>query len=219
VGVPQDKISLLFEKFSQADASTTREFGGTGLGLAICRELASLMGGVIGCESSEGKGAAFTVVLPLHRLRDPEAAPVQAAAEPSAEAFGTLRVLAAEDNQTNQRVLKAMLEPAGVELHMVGNGAEAVEAWQSGAFDLVLMDIQMPVMDGVTAMRMIREHEAISGRRRTPIVALTANAMKHQVAEYLAAGADGHVAKPIEAEALYAALDEAVATAAANMAA
>jgi CheY-like chemotaxis protein len=119
-------------------------------------------------------------------------------------------VLAAEDNTVNQLVLKTLLHQVGVEPLMVENGQAAVDAWDDGDWDLILLDMQMPVMDGLTAAREIRRREAASGRARTPIVALTANAMQHQVGECLRAGMDGHVAKPINAHELYAALDAAV---------
>jgi CheY-like chemotaxis protein len=121
-----------------------------------------------------------------------------------------VRILAAEDNLTNQRVLRAVLDTFGVDLTVVENGREAVEAWRAGAFDLVLMDIQMPEMDGVAATRAIRAAERGEGRARTPILALSANAMTHQVAEYLKAGMDAHIAKPIEIPKLQAALEAAL---------
>jgi CheY-like chemotaxis protein len=118
-----------------------------------------------------------------------------------------LRVLAAEDNPVNQLVLKAMLAPIGIEPVLVENGALALEAWAEGDFDVILMDIQMPQMDGLEAARAIRDQEAKTGRRRTPIIALTANAMSHQVAEYFACGMDAHIPKPIDRHALCATLD------------
>ena len=117
-----------------------------------------------------------------------------------------MRVLAAEDNPTNQLVLRTIMQTFGVDLTLVGDGLQAVDAWKKGDFDLILMDIQMPVMDGVAATRLIREHETQGTRPRIPIVALSANAMTHQVAEYLGAGMDLHVAKPIELSKLHAAL-------------
>jgi signal transduction histidine kinase len=209
IGIPQGKISTLFEKFTQADSSTTRQYGGTGLGLAICRELAQLMGGQISVMSEEGKGSTFIVELPFRRAAgagetdiQPEAAEVEAR---------SVRVLAAEDNLVNQKVLKAIVEPMDVELSMVGDGRAAVEAWRSGDFDVILMDIQMPLMDGIAAARAIRAAEVAERRRRTPILALTANALVHQVEEYLAAGMDGHVAKPIEITKLYDAMSRVLA--------
>ena len=203
VGIAPEKLPSLFEKFTQADNSATRRFGGTGLGLAICRELTQMMGGTINVESTEGKGSAFTVELPLNRGRP---ASMQVVEAPQGSNDGALRLLAAEDNPTNQQVLAAVMGSLGIEIHIVADGKEAVDAWRVGTYDLILMDIQMPVMDGITAAAEIRKAEMAIGRRRTPIVALTANALTHQVEEYLAAGMDAHVAKPIEIAKLYDAI-------------
>jgi len=213
VGIPADKLDLLFAKFSQVDASTTRRHGGTGLGLAISQELAELMGGRITAQSVVGEGSRFTLTLPLTRL--PSGAPIEAVRhmrEPAAPAHSDLRVLAAEDNPINQLVLKTLLMQIGIEPTMVENGQEAVLAWAAGDWDLILMDVRMPVMDGVAASCEIRRLEAADRRGRTPIIALTANAMAHQIAEYVAAGMDDHVAKPIDAPALFAALERALET-------
>jgi signal transduction histidine kinase/AmiR/NasT family two-component response regulator len=212
VGISPEKLPTLFEKFTQADNSATRRFGGTGLGLAICRELTQMMGGSIDVESLEGSGSTFTVQLPLTRGRP---ASMQVAEPAQTSGDGDLRLLAAEDNPTNQQVLGAVLGSLGIEVHIVPDGKEAVEAWRTGSYDLILMDIQMPVMDGITAAKTIRDAEKSSNRRRTPIVALTANALTHQVEEYLAVGMDAHVAKPIEIAKLYDAIS-AVLTAAAT---
>ncbi|HEY9219212.1 MAG TPA: ATP-binding protein, partial [Phenylobacterium sp.] len=207
IGMAPETLAGLFDKFVQADASTTRRFGGTGLGLSICRELAALMGGEVTAKSRLGAGSTFTVELPLPRVGEALAV-VDAAehAEPDA-AVSELRVLAAEDNSVNQLVLKTLLHQVGVDPVIVGDGQACLDAWEAGEWDVVLMDVQMPVMDGPTAARAIREREAACGRRRTPIVALTANAMSHQIAEYLASGMDSHVSKPIEAGKLFAALE------------
>jgi signal transduction histidine kinase/CheY-like chemotaxis protein len=209
IGIPREKILTLFEKFIQADSSTTRQYGGTGLGLAICRELAQLMGGQISVISEEDKGSTFIVELPFPRGSGEVAAPAPAPINDVEQR--SVRVLAAEDNLVNQKVLKAIVEPMDVELSIVGDGRSAVEAWRDGHFDVILMDIQMPVMDGITAARAIRAAEASERRPRTPILALTANALVHQVEEYLAAGMDGHVAKPIEISKLYEAMSRALA--------
>jgi signal transduction histidine kinase/FixJ family two-component response regulator len=211
VGIAPEKLPALFEKFTQADNSATRRFGGTGLGLAICRELTQMMGGSINVESLEGRGSVFTVELPLARG--------QASTDAIAEVIiasrdGNLRLLAAEDNPTNQHVLAAVMDSLGIDIDIVGDGRLAVDAWKIGGYDLILMDIQMPVMDGIDAAREIRELEAAEGRRRTPIVALTANALTYQVDEYLAAGMDDHVAKPIEIAKLYEAISGALTAAA-----
>ncbi|HUO12148.1 MAG TPA: ATP-binding protein [Caulobacteraceae bacterium] len=208
IGIPQDKIPHLFEKFTQADSSTTRQYGGTGLGLAICRELAQLMGGQISVRSELDKGSTFVVELPFQRAA---AADAEASDDAGVDVSQrSVRVLAAEDNIVNQKVLKAIVEPMGVDLSIVGDGRAAIEAWRDGAFDVILMDIQMPVMDGIAAARAIRTAEAAAGLPRTPILALTANALVHQVEEYLAAGMDGHIAKPIEIAKLYDALGRAL---------
>jgi signal transduction histidine kinase/ActR/RegA family two-component response regulator len=202
VGVPEDRLSEIFERFAQVDGSSTRRFGGTGLGLAICRELVALMGGSLAVESRLGQGSTFAFELPL-----PLAAAVrEAAAVPMAEA-PTLRILAADDNETNRMILAAMLEPTGAALTFAADGREALAGFAKASFDVVLMDIQMPEMNGVEATRAIRASEQ---GVRTPIVAVTANVMPHQVEEYLAAGMDGVVAKPISAAALFSAIEAAL---------
>jgi signal transduction histidine kinase/CheY-like chemotaxis protein len=214
IGIPPDKLPVLFQKFSQVDSSTTRRFGGTGLGLAICRELAQLMGGRVWAESAEGKGSTFHVSLPMKRIS--QGAQSAAGAGGAAEGdISSLRILAAEDNPTNQLVLKTVLATFGLKVDVVADGRQAVEAWSRGGYDLILMDIQMPVMDGVSATRAIRAAEAQDGLRRTPIVALSANAMLHQVKEYLAAGMDLHVAKPIQLGKLQEALEAVLSSQAA----
>jgi len=210
-GVAPERLPKLFDKFVQADVSMTRRYGGAGLGLAICRELAMRMGGYVHAESVPGQGSTFFATLPLPRVGVSRVGQTPSAvAEPEQAERLDIRVLAAEDNPMNQLVLKTLLHQAGVDPVVVENGAEAVEAWRNAAWDLILMDVQMPVMDGPSATRLIRAEEAATGRRRTPIIALTANAMAHQIAEYRAAGMTDHVAKPIEAQRLYGAISEAL---------
>ena len=213
IGIAAETVPLLFQKFIQADASTTRRFGGTGLGLAICHDLAELMGGRIWCESVEGQGSTFHLVLPLRRVGSASAPAQKPAPAPATGDERGLRVLAAEDNATNQLVLRTIMGIFGVELTVVDNGRRAVEAWAGGGYDLILMDIQMPEMDGIAATRLIRAREAETGAAPIPIIALSANAMTHQVNEYLALGFDLHVPKPIELPRLQAALDQAMARA------
>lgn len=209
IGISAAKIGELFQKFTQADPSITRKFGGTGLGLAISQELARLMGGEITLESEEGAGSIFTARLPLVPLAD------QAFAAPRAEqaedialrAADNLRILIAEDNPVNRIVIQAILEQAGVTPVVVNDGREAVEAWRTGTWDLILMDVQMPVMDGITATRLIRQEEDGRSGAPTPILALTANVMTHQQDAYREAGMDGAVAKPIDPAKLFAAMD------------
>jgi len=213
IGISPEGLAKLFGKFHQVDASTTREFGGSGLGLSICRQLAEKMGGRIDVESEAGRGSRFIVTLPLVRVAAERPAIVAPRIERAAESPSiNLRVLAAEDNRVNQLVLKTLLHQIGVDPVVVDDGQAAIEAWESQAWDVILMDIQMPRVDGPTAVRAIRERERASGRARTPILALTANAMPDQVAAYLAVGMDGHIAKPIETLRLFEALQAVVDT-------
>lgn len=209
VGIAPEALERLFDKFVQADASTTRRFGGTGLGLSICRELAHMMGGSISAASEVGKGSVFTAQLPLPAVA---AIASMASTAPAAPAnnVSSLKLLAAEDNSVNQLVLRTLLGQIGLEPTIVGDGRQALEAWRREPWDLILMDVQMPEMDGFAATAAIRAEEATSGRRRTPIVALTADALAHQTAACRAQGMDGHVAKPIEARRLFEALSLAL---------
>jgi len=210
IGIAPAVLPRLFEKFVQADNTMTRRFGGTGLGLTICRSIAELMGGAITVESTLGVGTTFRVALPLPWLGPSLSAPPPASgdARPAdARGLDGLRVLASEDNATNRLVLKTVLDALGLRPTIVDNGRLAVDAWLREPFDLVLMDIQMPVMDGVAATREIRRLEGAAGKLRTPIIALSANAMKRQVIEYLAAGMDAHLAKPIQIDRLHAMLE------------
>ena len=204
IGIAPQDMRRLFEKFEQADASTTRQYGGSGLGLSICSELAEMMGGWIEARSRPGKGTTFTVDLRLSRVATRRVAPEPTPAQVAET--GPLRILAAEDNEINRLVLKTLLGQIGIEPTLVGDGAAALEAWEHGAWDVILMDVQMPRMDGPSATRAIRRREAELGRTRTPIVALTANAMAHHMEEYRAAGMDGFIAKPIEVGQLFAEL-------------
>jgi PAS domain S-box-containing protein len=214
VGFDAAHAARLFNRFSQADATISRRFGGTGLGLAICRSLAHMMGGEISATSQPGVGSRFVVSLPLQRAetlaaydaRDARAAP--ATARPQS---GPLRVLLAEDHPTNQRVVQLILASQGAELAIVEDGAQALQAFAAGGFDLVLMDMQMPHMDGLAATRAIRALEAERGLTPTPVIMLSANAMAEHQEEARAAGADLHVAKPITAASLLAGIDAALA--------
>jgi len=213
VGVPPDRVHTLFENFVQADSSTTRRFGGIGLGLAICRELSEAMGGDVGVEVLPGGGSRFTARLPLRRSAEaPASAPPGPRDAPTVPrgAGSQLRILIAEDNPVNQLVVKTLLAQIGLEPVLVGDGAAAVAAWQAQDWDLILMDVQMPILDGPGATGQIRALEARSDRRRTPIVALTANVMTHQLRDYRAAGMDDIVAKPIDIARLFEAIERAV---------
>ncbi|MGQ3016599.1 ATP-binding protein [Phenylobacterium sp.] len=208
-GMTEVELGRLFVRFAQLDSSTTRRHGGTGLGLAISHELCGLMGGVLEATSAPGQGSVFTLTLPLARLADAPASASQGLGLAAGSLAG-LRVLAAEDNQVNQVVLKALLAPLGIEPVIVSDGAEALAAWEGADWDLVLMDVRMPVMDGLTATAAIRAREMSQGRRRTPIIGLSADAMDHQVDALLAAGMDSHVSKPIEVSRLYGVLEAAL---------
>ena len=208
VGFDPAEKARMFRRFEQADGSITRRFGGSGLGLAICRQLAELMGGALDCVSAPGRGSTFWVDLPLQRAEAPEPAPEETAEAEALE--GSLRVLVADDHPTNRKVVELILNGAGAEAVCVEDGAQAVEAFTTGAYDLVLMDMQMPVMDGLSAVRGIRRWEAEHDRPHGPILMLTANTLPEHVAASQAAGADGHVSKPVTAGRLLAAVEAAL---------
>jgi PAS domain S-box-containing protein len=221
VGFDPAAGAALFERFSQADSTITRRFGGSGLGLAIIKALVEMMGGEIEATAKPGEGARFALVAPLPRslaLADYDRGEAEApspardrAAPIGAMPDRPLRVLLAEDNLINQKVVELILAPYGVDLTVVDNGAKAVEAVQAGAFDLVLMDMQMPLMDGLAATRLLRAFErAHPERPRTAVAMLSANAMTHHRDAAATAGADVHIAKPVTARALIAGVEQAL---------
>ncbi|MGY3437549.1 MULTISPECIES: ATP-binding protein [unclassified Marinovum] len=202
-GIPEDKRARLFKPFSQADATVTRRYGGTGLGLWIARRICALMDGDLTYVMAPRGGAIFTATFGVTATsaagvseRD---APLDAEAVLRARSW---QILAAEDNKTNRLVLHHLLKRYPIVLTMVENGAEAVTAYRSGAYDLVLMDVNMPVMGGLEATSVIRAYEQAEGMPHCPVIALTANAMTHQVEEYLRRGIDAHVAKPVKRDVL-----------------
>lgn len=201
IGIPAEKLAQVFDRFSQADASTTRVYGGTGLGLAISRRLIGCMGGELGVDSEPGKGSTFWFEVDLAASAG---AAVETAAGEASDAL-TGRILVADDAPANRELVTAILGGLGLTVDAVCDGAEAVQAMQTGAYDLVLMDVHMPVMDGLTATREIRRMQAGAGDR-TPILALTANVQSDQVERCREAGMDDHLAKPIQIPALIAAL-------------
>lgn len=211
VGIPLERQSQIFEKFVQADSSSTRRVGGTGLGLAICREVVSLMGGTIAFDSAPGVGARFTFQIPLAECAPPLEVASDAGVTLDAEA--ELRVLVVDDNATNRTVLITLLEHLGVTAEAVRNGHEAVEAWGVGRWDVILMDIHMPEMDGLDASRLIRAREAEIGRSRTPIIAVTASILAHETEAYFTAGMDDVIAKPIEVQRLIEVIERSLAQA------
>ena len=211
VGMTEAQLSRVFESFEQADGSMTRRFGGTGLGLSIVRQLVLLMGGMITMTSTPGQGTEVRVVLPL-----PEA-DVSLVAGPEPEEMPDLTVLegrnllVADDNVTNRMVLSEMLGQTGVRVTLVENGQEAITAWDKaleagGPFDLLLLDITMPVLDGLSALSEIRRREGEHRLPPVPAVAVTANAMPNQVADYIIGGFDTHLAKPFKRKELLHAL-------------
>ncbi len=195
VGVPTEVQARLFERFEQGDASTTRRFGGSGLGLAITRRLAQMLGGEVVFQSQPGVGSRFTLTIAAPAALAPSATP-----QACPDILAGLRILLVEDNPTNQLVASRILQQLGAVVHTADDGLSGVEATLDGAFDLVLMDVQMPGIDGLEAARRIRALPGPAGL--TPIIALTANVMAHQRATYQAAGMNGVAAKPISPTAL-----------------
>ncbi len=204
IGIPADKVGALFERYAQADASTARKYGGTGLGLSICKSLVELMEGNIGVTSEVGQGSVFSFELPFKvqaaaakMASDVKSTPAQAAADVQG-----MRVLVAEDNEHNQLLIELLLKKQGVEPVMVNNGAEAVENLRQNSYDLIFMDLEMPVMGGFEAVAAIREDEKKTGKRMS-IVALSAHPPEEQREPCIAAGMDDFLMKPIDVKALH----------------
>jgi CheY-like chemotaxis protein/anti-sigma regulatory factor (Ser/Thr protein kinase) len=203
IGIPPEALQKLFTPFTQADNTVTRKFGGTGLGLSICNRLAGLMGGNISVKSAEGAGSCFQVILPFQinsSSERPKNAQQETGSPPTWE--GTpLTILLVDDSQTSQIMTAKLLRHFGHRVQTAENGAEALEQWRKAQFDLVLMDVQMPVMDGLEATRIIREEERLTSRH-TSIIALTAHALVEQRRHLLSSGFDGYVSKPLDVTAL-----------------
>jgi signal transduction histidine kinase/CheY-like chemotaxis protein len=206
VGIPADKLEYVFEKFTQADTSTTRRFGGTGLGLAISRGLTQLMGGSLSVVSEPGQGSTFTARLPFGRADGTSAPPMPATSDAWRPLSRPLRVLVVEDNPTNQRVAVHLLKKLGATADVAVDGVDAINHVRANTYDVVLMDCHMPVMDGLEATRAIRN---LSGpNAQVPVVAMTASAMQDDRAACVAAGMNGYVSKPVDLHALHQALVE-----------
>ena len=205
IGIPKHKIEDIFESFSQADSSTTREYGGTGLGLSISRWLVALMGGRIWVESSPGKGSTFFFTADLERGREGKVRQTRSSGVENgicAEHLPPSRVLLVEDSEYNIFLLQAVLANAPVNLDIARNGMQGLDLYMSNDYDLVLMDIQMPLMDGLEATRAIRAHEEEHEKRRTPIIALTAYALEGDAERSMDAGCDSHLSKPVNRDCL-----------------
>jgi len=209
VGIAAKDHEVIFRRFVQVESSSTRRFGGIGLGLAICREISEHMGGSLTVKSALGIGARFDFDAPIPSV----VASLDPVDEPVDEALGEgpVSLLVVDDNPVNQRILAALVEPFGVTCGFAANGKEAVEAWRSRPWGAIFMDIHMPGMDGVEAARAIRQAERLAGDDRTPIIAVTASVLAHEVESYLKAGMDDVLPKPVEAAALAAMLSRCVA--------
>ena len=217
IGIPADKQHLLFNSFSQIDGSDSRRYGGTGLGLAISREIVELMGGNITCESSLGGGSTFSFTVPLGKseadIETGSAASAPDSEKPSASPSREgkkLRLLLAEDDPVIKQILGMMLERSNYDIDTAENGRKAVEMWEQGAYDLILMDIQMPFLDGFAATRTIREKEQSQGAGHTLIVAMTAHASADDEQRCLEAGMDAYVSKPIDLKASIELIDDLI---------
>ncbi|MHC5037225.1 MAG: response regulator [Planctomycetota bacterium] len=215
IGIPPDRQKAIFEKFSQADSSTTRKYGGTGLGLSICKQLVSLMGGRIAVESTPGEGSTFFFIARLKEREGPADAGPGVHEEEGAEPAPPspvpegLRILLVDDAPQNRMLVKSFLKTTSCEVEEAENGEVAVEKFKNDRFDLVLMDMQMPVMDGLEATKAIREWEKSGDRDPVPVIALTAHATREHAKKSEAAGCSAHLTKPIRKDLLLRALGDA----------
>jgi CheY-like chemotaxis protein len=207
IGIPADRVSTIFESFTQADASTTRKYGGTGLGLAISKRFVELMGGRIWAESTPGEGSTMHFTARF-AIADAEAASNVPSPKPAPPALGnrTLRILLADDSEDNRFLVRGYLKDTGCVIDEVANGAEVVEKFKDGVYDLILMDAEMPVLDGYAATRAVRAIEKERAAPGTPILALTAHALKEARDRSMEAGCTDHLTKPITKSALLEAI-------------
>ncbi len=209
IGMSADQLRRIFDDFEQADGSMTRRYGGTGLGMSIVRRLIDMMAGTIRVKSAPGQGTSVFVELPMAEADDTVGEDATDPAAATAMLLDGVRILAAEDSDTNRQILAGFLAAAGAEVTLVEHGAAALEAWRAGAFDVLLLDISMPVMDGLSALAALQQ---ATGGDLPPAIAITANAMTHQVETIRAAGFCDHVSKPFSARELVATISRAVAT-------
>jgi len=216
IGLSREQQKVIFEPFRQADGSVTRKYGGTGLGLAICARLVELQGGSMSVLSAKGEGSTFSFHIRCGICSEPEVAsqkrPVERAVRRGA-ARERLKVLLAEDNRVNQLLVVRLLQARGHQVVVVGDGHAALDAIQKDSFDLILMDIQMPEMDGLEATRILRERER-QGLRLAPIIAMTAHAMKGDRDKCIEAGMTGYISKPIQPDQLFALMEDVISQAA-----
>ncbi|TGE09761.1 PAS domain S-box protein [Hymenobacter fodinae] len=201
IGIPEHQLQAMFEPFAQASASTAREYGGSGLGLSISRGLIELLGGELTAESHLHKGSTFRFTLPFEVATD-EAPVLEAEPITDYQSLGRRRILLAEDNAVNQLLVRTMLEGWGLEVDVAGSGPEALAMFRRRTYDVVLMDIQMPGLDGMATTRLLREHPD-AARAATPVVALTAHAMRGEAERYLQAGLDAYLSKPFREQDLF----------------
>ena len=203
IGMTQDQVARMLNPFEQADPQTTRRYGGTGLGMSIVARLVDMMAGRIEVQSVLGAGTGVSVHLPLPIVAPAASeAALPMAAPVDATALRGLRVLAADDNEINRHMLRGYLERFGVQVTMVEDGTEALSHWEPGAFDLICLDISMPGLDGPAALQLIRAKAEAQGARVPPAIAITSNAMTHQIADYMAAGFAAHLGKPFRKDDL-----------------
>jgi CheY-like chemotaxis protein len=208
VGIAPEALPRLFQRFNQADDSTARRFGGTGLGLSICREIVELMGGHIEVDSTPGQGSVFRVALTFDSGQQLAPAPAETPEGELLPATAGLRILVAEDNNVNQLLIRTLLERAGYYVDLVADGVEALRQVQAVPYQVVLMDMQMPVMDGLAATRAIRALH--SDAAALPIIAMTANVLAEDRAACAAAGMNGFIGKPINPRSLQQEIERVV---------